>query len=163
MVVLTQFRHPGNAGIVGLHIGDLNVQQYFPRNVGLVELELDHLRIVCHLESSFWEGRPEIQDSRLSIWLEAKRKGGKLAPAPAPVAMIPCGEHAFRLEIMRAGEEELAPLTATKLVVAAQTPSSLAAMVPSLNKRKYDRGHSPERRRVARLKSDERPSSTTNH
>ena len=97
MVVQTLDRHPGHAGVVGLHIGTVNVQQYFPHRVDQVELELDHLCIVCLLEPSFWEDRPEIHDLRLSSWLESKRSSGKLGSHAAPVAMIPSGDHAFRL------------------------------------------------------------------
>jgi len=83
--------------MTGLHIGDGNVQRLFPPNVPIVELELDHLRIVCTLEPNFWDGDPEIHDTRLDSWLSAKRTSGKLAAGPAPLAMIPSGEHAFRL------------------------------------------------------------------
>jgi len=88
----------GRQGMTGLHIGDGNVQRLFPPDVPAVELELDHLRIVCTLEPGFWEGEPEIHDERLVSWLESKRMNGKLAGRPAPVAMIPAGEHAFRLQ-----------------------------------------------------------------
>jgi hypothetical protein len=84
-------------GMTGLHVGDGNVQRLFPPDMPTVELELDHLRIVCTLEPKFWEGEPEIHDERLLAWLESKRMNGKLAPLPAPVVMIPAGEHAFRL------------------------------------------------------------------
>ena len=84
-------------GMTGLHIGNGNVQRLFPPDVPAVELELDHLRILCTLEPAFWEGEPEIHDERLLSWLESKRMNGKLASVPAPVAMIPSGEHAFRL------------------------------------------------------------------
>lgn len=84
-------------GMTGLHIGNGNVQRLFPPDVPVVELELDHLRIVCTLEPEFWEGEPQIHDERLVSWLESKRMNGKLASVPAPVAMIPSGEHAFRL------------------------------------------------------------------
>jgi hypothetical protein len=84
-------------GMTGLHIGDGNVQRLFPPDVPVVELELDHLRIVCTLEPGFWEGEPEIHDERLVSWLESKRMSGKLASRPAPVAMIPAGDHVFRL------------------------------------------------------------------
>jgi hypothetical protein len=84
-------------GMTGLHIGDGNVQRLFPPDVPAVELELDHLRIVCTLGPEFWDGEPEIHDERLVSWLESKRMNGKLASVPAPVAMIPAGEHAFRL------------------------------------------------------------------
>jgi hypothetical protein len=94
MVVKAVGRRPG---MTGLHVGNGNVQRLFPPDVPIVELELDHLRIVCTLNPSFWDGEPEIHDERLDSWLEAKRMNGKLAPSPAPVVMIPAGEHAFRL------------------------------------------------------------------
>jgi hypothetical protein len=84
-------------GMTGLHVGDGNVQRLFPPDVPSVELELDHLRIVCALQPEFWEGEPEIHDERLVSWLESKRMNGKLASIPAPVAMIPAGENTFRL------------------------------------------------------------------
>jgi hypothetical protein len=94
MVVPTKSKRQG---MTGLHIGDGNVQRFFPPDVPAVELELDHLRIVCTLGPEFWEGDPEIHDERLVCWLESKRMNGKLAPTPAPVAIIPSGDHAFRL------------------------------------------------------------------
>jgi len=83
--------------MTGLHVGSGNVQRLFPPDVPSVELQLDHLRIVCSLGPEFWDGEPEIQDERLVSWLEAKELSGKLAPRPAPLVMIPAGEHAFRL------------------------------------------------------------------
>ena len=84
-------------GMTGLHVGSGNVQRLFPPDVPTVELELDHLRITCNLQPEFWDGDPEIHDERLNSWLEAKRMNGKLSPSHAPLAMIPAGEHAFRL------------------------------------------------------------------
>jgi len=162
MVVLTQFRHPGKNGPVGLHIGDLNVQQYFPRDVSTVELELDHLSIVCQLDPSFWEGQPEIRDFRLSSWLEAKRNSGKLGANPTPIAMIPSGEHSFRVQIMSVEESDKARAENAGLFVTSQTPAAVEAIVPSMNRRKFDAGRAPERR-VGRLKRNERPSSSTNN
>jgi len=163
MVVHTQNRHLGHAGVVGLHIGEVNVRQYFPLGVETVELELDHLCIVCPLEPSFWQGQPEIHDMRLSSWLESKRSSGKLSAQSAPVALIPSGKHSFRLQLLARDESDHTLTNAQSTVVNAQMPSSLAAIVPSLNRRKYDAGHSPDRRRVGRLKSDERPSAAANH
>jgi hypothetical protein len=83
--------------MTGLHVGDGNVQLLFPPDVRIVELELDHLRIVCTLQPEFWQGQPDIYDDRLDAWLESKRSNGKLAGSPSPLAMIPAGDHAFRL------------------------------------------------------------------
>ena len=91
-------------GTTGLHIGEGNVQRLFPPEISIVELELDHLRIVCTLKPDFWDGAPEIHDARLDSWLNAKRMSGKLAPAPAPLAMIPSGDHAFRLMPIEPGQ-----------------------------------------------------------
>jgi hypothetical protein len=85
-------------GMTGLHVGNGNVQQLFPPDVPSVELQLDHLQIVCTLQPEFWQGQPEIHDERLNSWLEAKRMNGKLAAGPAPLAMIPSGDHVFRLQ-----------------------------------------------------------------
>ena len=95
MVVRNESRR---LGMTGLHVGDGNVQRLFPPDVPVVELELDHLRIVCTLKPEFWDGDPEIHDERLISWLDSKKANGKLASRPAPVAMIPAGEHTFRLQ-----------------------------------------------------------------
>ena len=83
--------------MTGLHVGNGNVQQLFPPDMPHVEFELDHLRIVCTLQPEFWQGKPEIHDERLVAWLESKRINGKLAARPAPVALVPTGEHVFKL------------------------------------------------------------------
>jgi hypothetical protein len=90
--------------MTGLHVGNGNVQRLFPPDVPSVELELDHLRIVCSLQPEFWDGEPEIHDERLISWLETKQAQGKLGPRPAPVAMIPAGEHAFKLKPIEPNE-----------------------------------------------------------
>ena len=159
MVVQTQDRHTGHAGVVGLHIGALNVQQYFPRDVELVELELDHLRIVCPLEPSFWLDRPEIHDHRLSSWLESKRNSGKLGLRSAPVALIPSGEHSFRLQIVAKDEADhsLTGPPATAYFSPTVSPTVL------LERRRHASPVTPDRRKVARLKGNERKSPATNH
>ena len=98
----------GRLGKTGLHIDYGDVQRLFPSDVPTVELELDHLRIVCTLKPEFWDGDPEIDDERLVSWLESKRATGKLASKPAPVAMIPAGQHAFRLQPIGPGDTRLA-------------------------------------------------------
>ncbi len=96
MVVRTKGKISGH---MVLHIGAVNVREHFSQTRDLIELELDHLRIVCALEPSFWEDRPEISDSRLSLWLDAKRCSGKFAGKAASLMMIPSGEQTFRLEL----------------------------------------------------------------
>jgi hypothetical protein len=159
MVVQTQDRHTGHAGVVGLHIGALNVQQYFPRDVEMVELELDHLRIVCPLEPSFWQDRPEIHDHRLSSWLESKRNSGKLGSRSAPVALIPSGEHSFRLQIVAKDEADYS-LTGPPATAYFSPTVSPAAL---LERRRHTAKVTPDRRKVARLKGNERKSPATNH
>ena len=159
MVVQTQDRHTGHAGVVGLHIGSLNVQQYFPRDVEMVELELDHLRIMCPLEPSFWQDRPEIHDHRLSSWLEAKRNSGKLGLQSAPVAMIPSGEYSLRLQIMTKDEADYA-LTGPPATAYFSPTVSPAAL---LERRRHNSAVRADRRKVVRIKGDERPSPAKNH
>lgn len=158
MMVSTHEMHAGHSGEVGLHIGAINVQQYFPPDVLLIELELDHLRIVCPLEPSFWQDRPEIHDQRLSSWLESKRNSGKLGAQSSPVAMIPCGEYAFRVQIMTKDESDNSMAGPPSPAYFAPTISPIKL----LDRRKHRITPKLEQRRVARLKVDERPSITAN-
>lgn len=169
MVVRTQEKHPDHRGLVGLHIGALNVQEHFPHGLQTIELELDHLRIVCPLEPSFWSDSPVIHDQRLSLWLEAKRTTGKLAGKSAPVTLIPLdGGQAFRLQLMskeeaeRAMEVQEVKTTTTVIMGKPVRPGVL------LERRQHDAEHGPERRRPARHKllnlgGDERSSVAANH
>jgi hypothetical protein len=152
MVVQTQHRRPG---LVGLHIGALNVQQYFPRDVQSVHLELDHLNIICTLDSSFWNDRPEIHDLRLSSWLESKRNSGKLGTQPSPVTLVPCGKASFRIQLAPTEDSVQAarvPVKAPGVTYFSPTVSPSAL----LDRRKHDIPRKPERRKVARINSDER-------
>jgi hypothetical protein len=149
MVVQTQNRHTGHAGVVGLHIGAVNVQQYFPRHVEMVELELDHLRIVCPLEPSFWQDQPEIHDHRLSSWLEAKRNSGKIGQHDSPVAMIPSGEYSFRLQMITKEEADYA-LTGHPATAYFSPTVSPAAL---LERRRHTLTVKADRRKVARNKN----------
>jgi hypothetical protein len=180
MVVQTQERYPGHSRTVGLHIGSINVQQYFPRDIADIELELDHLCIVCPLEPSFWQDRPEIHDFRLSSWLESKRNSGKLAANPASVALIPSGDRAYRLQLIKADEikvdemdSSLSGMTVTGIIGAAYLPPAerIPAPVDTQDRRDQDRpdrrsrnsARTPDRRRVARLRSDDSPSPSVSH
>ena len=164
MVVQTLGRNPGHSGRMGLHVGASNVLEYFPRRVDSVELELDHLCIVCMLEPSFWEDRPEIHDLRLSTWLEAKRLGGKIPAAPAPMALIPTGHHAFRLQLIPKDAVEDALYHSTSTVAVAEK-ASMPGATPILvfDRRKRSIGHHPERRRIGKLKGNDSPASSASH
>lgn len=91
--------------VSGLLVGQSNVRRYFPRSIKQIELQLDHLRIECGLTPDFWRSEPEIHDPRLRLWLESKNHADKARRTSIPYAMIPSGEHSFRLEpVARSGE-----------------------------------------------------------
>ncbi len=92
MVVTSQCR---DHRVTGILVGESNVQRYFPRNITEIELQLDHLRIECWLGPHFWNGRPEISDPRLCLWLESKDRDGNRRRTPVPLAMIPSGANSF--------------------------------------------------------------------
>jgi len=94
MVVRIKERFTGG---IGLNVGSADAHQYFPQDGLMIELEIDHLRIVCRLDASFWLDHPEIRDFRLSSWLDSKRSSGKLIDNPGAVAMMPAGENTYRL------------------------------------------------------------------
>jgi hypothetical protein len=83
--------------VAGLYVGPNNVRRYFSKRMQQVELQLDHLRILCGLTPLFWQDKPEIHDPRLSVWLEEKRPHGVLGHAEIPLALIPSGKNSFRL------------------------------------------------------------------
>lgn len=83
--------------VTGIHVGKSNVQRYFPRNITEIELQLDHLRIECGLDPHFWNGKPEICDPRLVLWLESKDRNPNGRREPTPMALQPLGENCFVL------------------------------------------------------------------
>ncbi|MGA2536434.1 MAG: hypothetical protein ABSF53_10480 [Terracidiphilus sp.] len=95
MVVKTQSK---GRGLTGLHVGASNVRRYFPRNISVIELELDHLQIQCGLDPGFWQNEPEIYDPRLCAWLESKNLHTRADRAPVPMVMIPSGKNSFKLQ-----------------------------------------------------------------
>ncbi len=95
MVVRTQCK---GRGITGLHVGVNNVRRYFPKDISVIELQLDHLQIQCGLSPEFWNGEPDIFDPRLCAWLEARHMHGRCTRSPVPLAMIPSGHNAFKLQ-----------------------------------------------------------------
>lgn len=83
--------------VTGLYIGARNARRHFPRHLKSIELQLGNLRIHCDLEAEFWQGRPEIDDARLGGWLESRIFHGSNCRVPAPLALIPLGNGAYRL------------------------------------------------------------------
>jgi hypothetical protein len=69
MIVKTQNK---GQSIAGLRVGISNVRRYFRLGLKAIDLELDHLRIPCDLQASFWRDCPEISDPRLCAWLQSK-------------------------------------------------------------------------------------------
>ena len=98
MVVKTQCK---GRGLTGLQVGITNVRRYFPREMAVIELQLDHLQIQCGLNPGFWKDEPEIFDPRLCAWLESRHMHTKLDRASVPLAMIPEGNNSFRLQPVR--------------------------------------------------------------
>ena len=95
MVVRTKCK---GRGVTGLHVGADNVRRYFPRDIAVIELQLDHLQIQCGLAPDFWQDQPEIHDPRLCAWLESKNFHDRPGQTPVPLAMIPSGKSSFRLQ-----------------------------------------------------------------
>jgi hypothetical protein len=98
MVVKTQSK---GRGLTGLHVGAMNVRRYFPRDISIIELELDHLQIQCDLDPGFWQDEPEIYDPRLCAWLESKNFHTRPDRTPVPMVLIPSGKNAFKLQPVR--------------------------------------------------------------
>jgi len=94
----------GRRGLVGLHLDGDSIHKHFPPESPQIELEMDNIAILCSLEPSFWEDRPEIYDRRLSSWLRAKNASGKLPMHTGHIALIPSGQHTFRLQPLAAGQ-----------------------------------------------------------
>ena len=102
MVVKTQSK---GRGLTGLHVGASNVRRYFPKDISVIELELDHLRIQCGLDPAFWQDEPEIHDPRLCAWLESKNFHTRPDRTPVPLVMIPSGRNSFKLQPVRLNAE----------------------------------------------------------
>lgn len=85
-------------GISGLYVGTDNARRHFPKDISVIELQLDHLRIQCGLAPDFWQGQPEIYDPRLCAWLETKHMHRTRDRTSVRLAMIPNGKNSFRLD-----------------------------------------------------------------
>lgn len=90
----------------GLHIGEANVRRYFSKRAPSIELRLGDLRIQCTLDAAFWEGRPEIQDPRLSEWLEFKVGDRRPGRETIYFTLAPSGPGAFVLRSSSKAHDE---------------------------------------------------------
>ena len=95
MVVKTECR---GRVFTGVQVGAGNVRRYFPREMNVIELHIDHLLIQCGLPPAFWQGHTEIRDPRLCAWLESKNFNGGRGDEPLPLVLIPSGNNCFRLQ-----------------------------------------------------------------
>jgi hypothetical protein len=120
MVVRTQCKGRGYAGVA---VGAGNVRRYFPRQIQVIEIELDHLQIQLGLQPGFWNGHPEISDPRLCAWLESKNFKGKPGGSPVALALIPSGRSCFRLQAI----EVLARHARSKVLIGPLDPSQCDA------------------------------------
>jgi hypothetical protein len=90
--------------ITGVEVGADNVRRYFLKDTAVIELQLDHLLIQCGLGPDFWQGKTEISDPRLCLWLESKNFHRRPGDAPVPLALIPSGKNSFRLQPVSSSE-----------------------------------------------------------
>ena len=81
----------------GLYVGAENVRRYFSKKIQSIELQLDHLTILCGLTPDFWLDKPEIQDPRLCLWLQLKYSPATLHESEKMMAMVPTGKNSFKL------------------------------------------------------------------
>ncbi len=97
--MIVRLQNKGRA-VTGLSIGSSNVRRYFPWGLEAIDLELDHLRIQCQLQTTFWDGRPELTDPRLCAWLEAKCSHERLPRTPVSLKMVQTDGY-YRLQLIR--------------------------------------------------------------
>ncbi len=112
--------------VSGLYIGTRNARRHFPRKSRHIELQLGHLHIYCDLAPDFWQGRPEISDARLAGWLFSRIFHGKAQRSPVPVAMIPLGNSAFRVQPFT-----MPPASANAMTRIGPPPAAPASSNPS--------------------------------
>ena len=111
--------------VTGLYIGTRNARRHFSRKFRHIDLQLGHLRIYCDLPPDFWQGRPEICDARLADWLFSRIFHGKAQRCPVPVAMIPLGNSAFRVQPFT-----MPPVSANAMTRIGQAPARPAPSHP---------------------------------
>jgi hypothetical protein len=96
MIVKTQYK---GRVFTGVEIGAANARQYFPKEIHVIELHLDHLLIQLDLAPDFWdEDGAQMCDPRLSAWLESKNFNSRPGDEPIPLALIPTGKSCYRLK-----------------------------------------------------------------
>ncbi|MGH9561787.1 MAG: hypothetical protein ACRD3S_10060 [Terracidiphilus sp.] len=101
MIVKTQCK---GREFTGVEIGAENVRRYFPKDINVIDLHIDHLLIQLGLEPEFWEGHAQLCDRRLCAWLESKNFHGRPGEEPIPLVLIPMGKNCYRLKAMHCKE-----------------------------------------------------------
>ena len=102
MIVKTQCK---GREFTGVEIGADSVRRYFPKDVQVIELHLDHLLIQLGLEPEFWQGHAQICDRRLCAWLESKNFHCRPGGEPIPLVLIPTGKSCYRLKAIGCKEQ----------------------------------------------------------
>lgn len=120
MIVKTQCK---GREFTGVEIGAENVRRYFPKDIHVIELHLDHLLIQLELEPEFWQGHAEICDRRLCAWLESKNFHGQPGDEPIPLVLIPAEKSCYRLKTVGLKEK-------SKLKPESVAPESASAKAP---------------------------------
>ena len=103
MLVKTQCK---GSEVTGLLVGARNARRYFPKDVSVIELQLDHLRIQCGLTPEFWHGHAEIHDPRLCEWLDFRVFHRLDRRNSVQLAMTPCGKNSFVLQAEAVRKQE---------------------------------------------------------
>lgn len=120
MIVKTQCK---GREFTGVEIGAEHVRRYFPKDIRVIELHLDHLLIQLDLEPEFWRGRAQICDRRLCAWLESKNFNGRPGAEPIPLVLLPIGKNCYRLKAIRCKEDsKLKPEPLTPVGAPAKDP-----------------------------------------
>ena len=94
------------SSVMGIQVGKENARQFFAADLRQIHLEIEHLRICCELQPSFWRERPCICDSRLSEWLNAKNRHRPADGAEMTLTLTPVQRDLFRLRVVTESESD---------------------------------------------------------
>jgi hypothetical protein len=118
-------------GATGLLVGSTNVRRFFPPEIATIDIELGHLHIQCALTPRFWEDQPEIHDPRLCAWLESKHLHARPGRTPVPLALVPAGKNAFRLQAVQRDSSARKQKISNLITMPAETHESTRKLIDS--------------------------------